>query len=134
MVFRYTFSAPGVANVSRGRLVFDGIFHAEAARTYAELPERTVPLWNGDPVRATLDLHVTLPEGAQLEDLPSPAEGEAPGVRWSLRWERTPEGFHHVRQVNVPTGRVSVSDYGAFATSVRALDTADTNRVVARLR
>lgn len=134
MVFRYTFSAPGVANVSRGRLVFDGIFHAEAARTYAELPERTVPLWNGDPVRATLDLRVTLPDGAQLEDLPSPAEGEAPGVRWSLRWERTPEGFHHVRQVNVPTGRVSVGDYGVFAASVRALDTADTNRVVARLR
>jgi hypothetical protein len=36
VVLRYTFTAPGVASRQGERLVFDGMFHTEAARTWAE--------------------------------------------------------------------------------------------------
>jgi hypothetical protein len=133
IVFRYRFTAPGMADLSGTRMTFDGVFHADAASTYAEAPTRTVPLWNGDPVRATLDLHLTFPEGATVEDLPASSEGHAPGVTWSVRWEREGAGLHMVRRVEVPTGRVQVGDYPTFAEVVRALDTADTRRVELRL-
>ena len=42
-------------------------------------------------------------------------------------------GFSLRRAVEVPTGRVSVADYARFAASVRALDTADTRRVLVTL-
>jgi hypothetical protein len=130
VVLRYAFTAPGVASRQGERLVFDGMFHTEAARTWAEAPTRTVALWNGDPVNATLDLDVTLPAGARIESVPEDETGEAPGARWSLRWSRAASGFSLRRAVQVPTGRVSVADYPRFAASVRALDTADTRRVL----
>lgn len=133
IVLRYAFSAPGVGNRLGSRLTFDGIFHTEAARTWAETPTRTVPLWNGDPVNATLELTVRVPEGARVEALPDAAEGRAAGVNWSMRWTRAEGGFRVERRVQVPTGRVSVEDYAAFAEAVRALDTADTRRVTATL-
>ncbi len=135
VVFHYTFTAPGLATRSAGRLVFDGMFHAEAARTWAELPTRSTPLWNGDPVNATLDLTVTLPAGAALDDLPPAAEGAGPGVSWSIAWERQGDGrgFRLRRRVRLPTGRVAVADYPAFAESVRALDAADTRRAIIRV-
>lgn len=133
MVFRYTFTAPSLADVEGGRLTFNGIFHADAAGAYADAPTRTVAMWNGDPIRATLDLTVTLPEGAQLTEVPAEAQGEARGVQWSIRSERTATGFHQLRRVDVPTGRVTVQDYRGFAEAVRALDVADTRRVVATL-
>ncbi|MEZ4406138.1 MAG: tetratricopeptide repeat protein [Polyangiales bacterium] len=130
LVMRYAFTAPGMATRAGSALRFDGMFHAEAARTWAETPTRTVPLWNGDPVNATLELDVTVPEGAEVTSLPRAEEGRAPGVRWSIRWERTARGFHLTRHVEVPTGRVSVEDYPAFAASVRALDAADGREAV----
>lgn len=133
IVLRYAFSAPGVANRLGARLTFDGILHTEAARTWAEAPTRTVPLWNGDPVNATLALTVRIPAGARIEELPDAEQGSAPGVTWSMRWARTADGFRMERRVQVPTGRVRVEDYGAFAETVRALDTADTRRVTATL-
>jgi len=133
IVLRYAFSAPGVANRLGARLTFDGILHTEAARTWAEAPTRTVPLWNGDPVNASLELTVRLPAGARIEELPDAERGGAPGVTWSMRWARTGEGFRMERRVQVPTGRVGAADYGAFAEAVRALDTADTRRVTATL-
>ncbi len=135
VVFRYTFTAPGMATRTGPRLIFDGMFHADAARTWADLPTRTTPLWNGDPVNATLDLTVTVPPGATLEELPQPTEGAGPGVTWSIAWERVAEtqGFRLRRRVRLPTGRISVADYPAFAESVRALDTADTRRALLRL-
>lgn len=129
VVMRYAFSAPGVASRAGARITFDGIFHSEAARTFAEAPSRTVPLWNGDPIHATLDLTVHLPAGGRVEALPPGESGEAPGVRWSTRWGARDDGFTLLRSVEVPTGRVSVEDYERFAASVRALDTADTRRV-----
>ena len=130
VVMRYSFTAPGVASRQGERLVFDGMFHTEAARTWAEAPTRTVALWNGDPVNATLELDVTLPAGARVDAVPEDESGEAPGTRWSLRWSRGSTGFSLRRAVEVPTGRVSVADYPRFAASVRALDTADTRRVL----
>jgi hypothetical protein len=111
------------------------MFHAEAARTWAELPTRSTPLWNGDPVNATLDLTVTLPTGAALDELPPAAEGAGPGVSWSIAWERQGDGrgFRLRRRVRLPTGRVAVADYPAFAESVRALDAADTRRAIIRV-
>ena len=129
-VMRDSFTAPGVASRQGERLVFDGMFHTEAARTWAEAPTRTVALWNGDPVNATLELDVTLPAGARVDAVPEDESGEAPGTRWSLRWSRGSTGFSLRRAVEVPTGRVSVADYPRFAASVRALDTADTRRVL----
>jgi hypothetical protein len=130
MVFRYGFTAPGMAAASGRSMAFEGLFHAEAARVYAETQERSVPLWNGDPVRATLDLTVTVPAGAQVEGSESDARGEAPGIRWSIRAERTRDGFRVLRTVEIPTGRVRVEDYDAFAVQARALDSADTRRVL----
>jgi hypothetical protein len=129
MVFRYAFRAPGMATPSGNGLVFEGLFHAEAARIYAETQARSVPLWNGDPVRATLDLTVTLPSGAHTEGADYDEHGDAPGIRWSIRSTRTAEGFRIERRVDVPTGRVRVDDYAAFASQARALDAADSRRV-----
>lgn len=135
MVFRYTFRAPGIARRDGDRLRFDGMFRAEAGRAYAELPERRFPQWNGDPVNATLSLTVSLPEGATLGALPSDAGDEAVGgVRWSLQWRAAGAGFSLERRVRVPTGRVNPTDYPAFATALRALDTADTREVAITLR
>ncbi|MDO9020829.1 MAG: tetratricopeptide repeat protein [Deltaproteobacteria bacterium] len=135
MVFRYTFRAPGIARRDAGRLRFDGMFRAEAGRAYAELPERRFPQWNGDPVNASLSLTVRLPEGATVGALPADASEESVGgVRWSLRWLAQPGGFSVERRVVVPTGRVAPSDYPAFATALRALDTADTREVAITLR
>jgi hypothetical protein len=50
-----------------------------------------------------------------------------------MRWTRVDGGFRVDRLVRVPTGRVTVADYGAFAGAVRALDTADTRRVTMTL-
>jgi predicted Zn-dependent protease len=133
VVLRYAFTAPGLASRQGTRLTFDGIFHTEAARTWAETPTRTVPLWNGDPVNASMDLTVRVPAGAQLDEVPEAQTGEAPGVQWSMRWTRVDGGFRVDRLVRVPTGRVTVADYGAFAGAVRALDTADTRRVTMTL-
>jgi hypothetical protein len=134
MVFRYTFTAPDMARATEGALAFEGLFHAEAGRVYAELRERTVPRWNGDPIRATLDLAVTLPPGASVSALPPPAEGRAPGIAWSIAAEPTADGFRLRRRVDIPTGRVTVADYPRFAAEARALDTADTRRVTISLR
>jgi len=136
VVFRYTFTAPGLATRTGARLIFDGMFHAEAARTWADLPTRTTPLWNGDPVNASLDLTVTLPTGATLDELPARAEGTGPGVSWSIGWERMPDGrgFRLQRRVRLPTGRITVADYPAFSESVRALDAADTRRALLGIR
>ena len=106
---------------------------SEAARVYADTRERSVPMWNGDPVRATLDLTVTLPTGARVEELPPDAEGRATGIGWSIRSERTRDGFHLARRVEIPTGRVTPADYGPFAEQARALDTADTRRITIAL-
>jgi tetratricopeptide (TPR) repeat protein len=130
MVFRYTFRAPGIARRDGGRLRFDGMFRAEAGRAYAELPERRFPQWNGDPVNASLSLTVRLPDGAAVGALPADASEESVGgVRWSLRWQAQPGGFSVERRVVVPTGRVAPTDYPAFASALRALDTADTREV-----
>jgi tetratricopeptide (TPR) repeat protein len=135
MVFRYTFRAPGIARRDGGRLRFDGMFRAEAGRAYAELPERRFPQWNGDPVNASLSLTVRLPDGAAVGALPSDASEESVGgVRWSLRWQAQPGGFSVERRVAVPTGRVAPTDYPAFASALRALDTADTREVAITLR
>ncbi len=135
MVFRYTFRAPGIARRDGDRLRFDGMFRAEAGRAYAELPSREHPQWNGDPVNASLSLTVRLPEGAAVGSLPSDAgEESVGGVRWSLRWRSDATGFSVERHVVVPTGRVSPDDYPAFATALRALDTADTREVAITLR
>ncbi|MFO0609872.1 MAG: hypothetical protein U0324_42330 [Polyangiales bacterium] len=134
MVFRYTFTAPDMARASDGSLAFEGLFHAEAGRVYAEVRERTVPLWNGDPIRATLDLTVSLPAGATVASLPPAAEGRAPGIAWSIAAERTADGFRLRRRVDIPTGRVTVADYARFAAEARALDTADTRRVTISTR
>lgn len=133
MVLRYTFRAPNMATPTGTQLAFEGLFQAEASRVYADTRERSVAMWNGDPVRATLDLTVTLPTGARVEELPPNAEGRAPGLGWSVRSERTREGFHLTRRVEIPTGRVTPADYGAFAEQARALDTADTRRVTIAL-
>jgi len=133
VVFRYVFTAPDLARATQGALAFEGLFHAEAARVYAELRERTVPLWNGDPIHATLDLTVQLPPGASVASLPPSAGGHAPGITWSITAERTPNGFRLHRRVDIPTGRVSVADYPRFAAEARALDTADTRRVTISL-
>ncbi len=135
MVFRYTFRAAGLARLDGDRLRFDGMFRAEAGRAYAELPARRFPQWNGDPVNASLSLTVALPAGATLGSLPTDASDEsAGGVRWSLQWRAVPTGFSVERRVTVPTGRVSPADYPAFATSLRALDTADTREVAITVR
>jgi len=134
MVFRYTFRAPGIARRDGGRLRFDGMFRAEAGRAYAELPERRFPQWNGDPVNASLSLTVRLPDGAAVGALPADASEESVGgVRWSLRWQAQPGGFSVERRVVVPTGRVAPTDYPAFASALRALDTADTREVAITL-
>lgn len=133
MVFRYTFRAPNLATPSGAQLAFEGMFQAEAARVYADTRERSVPMWNGDPVRATLDLTVTLPTGARVEELPPDAQGRVPGIAWSIRSERTAEGFHLARRVEIPTGRVTPEGYAAFAETARALDTADTRRITIAL-
>lgn len=130
----YLFTAPAMAPRTERTLRFDGMFHVEAARTWAQTPSRTVPLWNGDPIDATLELDVTLPEGATVSTLPSAEHGEAPGVRWELTWSRTPGGFRIVRHVEIPTGRVSVEDYPSFAGAMHALDAADGREVVITLR
>ena len=129
MVFRYVFTAPNLATPTGSQLVFEGMFAADAARIYAETDERSVPMWNGDPVRATLDLTVTLPQGARIEELPPDVEGRAPGIAWSIRSERTREGFHLVRRAEVPTGRVTAAQYGDFAAQARAFDAADHRRI-----
>lgn len=134
MVFRYRFTAPGVATRNGDRLVFDGIFHADAATAYAQSPTRTAPLWNGDPVNATLDLTVTLDAQLRLDTLPDNAEGASHGVQWSFAYARRPEGFHLLRRVMVPTGRVTAAEYRGFAESIRALDTADTRQITMQLR
>lgn len=133
MVLRYTFRAPNMATPSGAQLAFEGLFQAEASRVYADTRERSVPMWNGDPVRATLDLTVTLPAGARVEELPPDAEGRATGIGWSIRSERTRDGFHLARRVEIPTGRVTPADYGPFAEQARALDTADTRRITIAL-
>jgi hypothetical protein len=133
MVLRYTFRAPNMATPSGAQLAFEGLFQAEASRVYADTRERSVPMWNGDPVRATLDLTVTLPTGARVEELPPDAEGRATGIAWSVRSERTRDGFHLARRVEIPTGRVTPADYGSFAEQARALDTADTRRITIAL-
>ncbi len=133
MVFRYTFRAPNMATPAGSQLAFEGIFQAEAARVYADTRERSVPMWNGDPVRATLDLTVTLPTGARVDELPPDAEGRAQGIAWSIRSERTRDGFHLTRRVEIPTGRVTPEAYGSFAEQARALDTADTRRITIAL-
>lgn len=129
IVMRYAFSAPGMANRVGEHITFDGVFHSEAARTWAEAPTRTVPMWNGDPINAVLDLTVRVPAGGRVEALPEAESGEATGVRWSMRWRSHADGFTVRREVQVPTGRVRVEDYERFASAVRALDTADTRRV-----
>ncbi|MDB4928126.1 MAG: hypothetical protein JWM10_610, partial [Myxococcaceae bacterium] len=135
MVFRYTFTAPGIARRDGARLRFDGMFRAEAGRAYAELPARQFPQWNGDPVNASLALTVRLPEGATVGSLPSDASDESVGgVRWSLQWRSDAGGFSVARRVVVPTGRVAPDDYPAFANALRALDTADTREVAITLR
>ena len=134
MVFRYTFTAPDMARAVDGGLAFEGLFHAEAGRVYAEVRERTVPLWNGDPIRAVLDLTVTVPSGASVATLPPSLEGSAPGIAWSIAADRTADGFRLRRRVDIPTGRVSVTDYARFATEARALDTADTRRITIATR
>jgi tetratricopeptide (TPR) repeat protein len=134
LVMRYGFTAPDVASVSEGgELSFEGVFPAELAPTYAARQQRTVPLYHPETVDATLDLRVTLPSGARAE-LPAPREVTAPGVRWSIRYETTAEGFRMVRRVVVPGGRVSASEYPQFAEAIRALDRAEQQRVTVRLR
>ena len=135
MVFRYTFRAAGIARRDGDRLRFDGMFRAEVGRAYAELPARQFPQWNGDPVNASLSLTVRLPDGATVGSLPTDAAEESVGgVRWSLRWRAEPGGFSLDRRVAVPTGRVVPGDYPAFASALRALDTADTREVAITLR
>jgi tetratricopeptide (TPR) repeat protein len=133
LVMRYSFSAPDVASVSEGGvLAFDGVFPAELAPTYAARPQRTVALYHPETVDATLDLYVTLPAGARAE-LPHSQEVTAPGVRWSIRYETTADGFRFVRRVVVPGGRVSAEDYPRFAEAIRQLDRAEQQRVTIRL-
>ncbi|MFO0557294.1 MAG: hypothetical protein U0269_04695 [Polyangiales bacterium] len=134
LVMRYSFSAPDVASAGEGGvLAFEGVFPAELASTYAARQQRTVALYHPETVDATLDLHVTLPAGARAE-LPSSHEVTAPGARWSIRYESTADGFHVVRRVVVPGGRVSAADYPRFAEAIRQLDRAEQQRVTIRLR
>ncbi|MBL8678305.1 MAG: hypothetical protein JNK05_04025 [Myxococcales bacterium] len=134
LVMRYSFRAPDVASVGEGgELAFEGVFPAELASTYAARQRRTVALYHAETVDATLDLRVTLPSGARAE-LPAPREVTAPGVRWSIRYEQSADGFRVLRRVVVPGGRVSAEDYPQFAEAIRALDRAEQQRVTIRLR
>jgi tetratricopeptide (TPR) repeat protein len=133
LVMRYAFEAPSSASLQEdGSLAFEGVFPAELAAIYAPRPTRTVDLYHPETVDATLDLHVTLPAGA-IVDLPTNSDVSAPGITWSIHFERVADGFKMLRHVVVPGGRVSVADYPRFAESVRALDRAEQQRVTIRL-
>src|SRR5262249_41450903 len=110
-----------------------GIYPAELGPTYAQRPRRSTTMYNSEALSTTLDLSIALPLGADLGALPAGRTGAAPGVDWSVRYERTREGFRYVRSVRVPPGRVTPAVYPAFAAQVRALDAADTQRVAISL-
>ncbi len=134
LTMRYAFRAPDVASVGEGgELVFEGVFPAELASTYAARQRRTVAMYHPETVDATLDLRVSLPSGARAE-LPAPREVSAPGVRWNIRYEQTADGFRMLRRVLVPGGRIAASDYAQFAEAIRGLDRAEQQRVTIRLR
>ncbi len=132
LVLHYTFTAPGIATPRQNGLAFEGIYPAELGPSLAALPRRTTTLFNPEPLDTTLDVTVSLPAGARVTDLPRAAGGDVAGLRWSARYEPTPDGFRVVRTIVAPPGRVVPAQYAAFAGAARAVDTADGQRIDVR--
>jgi hypothetical protein len=132
LVLHYTFTAPGIATPRENGLVFEGVYPAELAGTFAQLPRRTTTFYQAEPLETSLDLTVSLPPGASVAEMPRNASADDPALRWTVRYERTPDGFHFVRAISAPPARVTPDHYAAFANAARAIDTAESQRLVVR--
>jgi hypothetical protein len=130
LVLHYTFTAPGIATPRENGLVFEGVYPAELAGSFAQLPRRTTTLYQGEPLETSLDLTVTLPQGAHITEMPHGAQGDNPALHWSVRYENTADGFHFVRTISAPPSRVTPAQYAAFAQTARGIDTAESQRLV----
>ena len=132
LVLHYAFTAPGIATARDHGLVFEGVYPAELGPSLAQLPRRTTTLYDGEPLETTLDVTVSLPPGAHVTEMPHAASADTPALRWNVRYENTADGFHFARTISAPPARVEPARYEAFAAAARAIDTAESQRVVVR--
>jgi transglutaminase-like putative cysteine protease len=105
------FESPSLAQLMQNRLMTVAPGHFVPAIEFAiSTRERSLPVLLPDVVRAD-EVHLRLPTGFTIDEMPSPVALQAPFGRFEASWEPSPEGLIFRQRLEINRTLAPASDY-----------------------